>query len=257
MRAGGEVLQARADGQHQIGVYRHGIGGGRTGDAYRAQVERVVPGQAAFAGLRLGDRNTVLLRKAAQRGPSLAVQDTAPCNDQRAFGTAQQGGSSGQLRSLGRRAAEADQPGVQKIFRAVKGLGLYILRQRQTHRAAQRRVGHDLDRAGQGAQDLTRVGDAVKVAGHRAEGVVGAQVAVVEVFHLLQHRIGRARLEHITRQQQHRQAVHMRHRCRRHHICRTRPDGGGDRHDALAELCFAVGNRGVRHALFVVGAVGG
>ena len=80
---------------------------------------------------------------------------------------------------------------------------------------------------------------------------------MVEVFYLLQNRVRRAGLEHITRQQQERQAVYMCNRSGGDHIGRARADGTGDCHDALTEQGFAIGNGTVRHGLFVMGAVGG
>ena len=80
---------------------------------------------------------------------------------------------------------------------------------------------------------------------------------MVKVFHLLQHRVRRTRLKHIAGQQQQRQPVHMRDRSGGDHIGSSRPYGTGNGHDALAEQGFAIGNRAMRHGLFIVGAVGG
>ncbi|MNT60726.1 hypothetical protein D3C72_1983260 [compost metagenome] len=48
----------------------------------------------------------------------------------------------------------------------------------------------------------------------------------------------------------------MSERCRRHHVCRTRADGGGDRHGAAAAQLLGVGNGCMRHGLLVLAAIG-
>ena len=67
--------------------------------------------------------------------------------------------------------------------------------------------------------------DAVPVAGHGFEGVIHRHGRVVEMFNLLQHRIGQAVVERVARDQQDRQAVRMGRARRRHHVQRPRPDG--------------------------------
>ena len=69
-RAGGEILQPRADGKHEIGLRGERVRGARAGDADRAHVERMIVRQRAFSGLRLGDRNAVALRKSGERARS-------------------------------------------------------------------------------------------------------------------------------------------------------------------------------------------
>jgi hypothetical protein len=147
--------------------------------------------------------------------------------------------------------------GLQEAGRAVKGMGLHVLRQRQAHRAAGRGIGHDLDGARQGGQDLLSARNAVKVAGHRAEGVAGAHIALLEALDLLEHRVGGAGGEDVTGQEQDWQAVDMRHRRGRDHVGCARANAGADRHHALAQVGFAVGHGGQCHALLVVGTVGG
>ena len=97
--------------------------------------------------------------------------------------------------------------------------------------------------------------DAVEIARHRPEAIVGGNAAVVEILHLLQHRIGRARDEDVAGQQQHRQPVHMSNGRRRQHIGRTWSDRRGTGHHAPAHIRFRVRDRGKRHGLLVVRAI--
>jgi hypothetical protein len=62
-RAGGEILQPRADGQHDVGVFCQPVGGGRAGDADRPHVERMGIRQRRLAALRFGDRNAAARRE--------------------------------------------------------------------------------------------------------------------------------------------------------------------------------------------------
>ena len=195
--------------------------------------------------------------KGTQSRPGLAVKHATPRHDHGLPCRLQQSRSAREFKGVGRRPPKAQHFGLQKVVGAVKRLGLHILWQGQTHRPARRRVGHDLNGTRQRRQNLRGRGDAVKVTRDRAQAVVDTQVALREVFQLLQHRVGRARIEGVTGQQQHRQAVHMR-QCRCcDQVGGPRTDGGGDSHDALAKVRFAERNGGMRHALFVVRPVGG
>ena len=66
MRAGREVRQPRADGEDEIGVARERVGRRRAGDADRARLQRMVPGQRALARLRFGDRHAMRFGEPAQ-----------------------------------------------------------------------------------------------------------------------------------------------------------------------------------------------
>ena len=256
VRAGGEILQAGADGKHQVGRARQLVGARDAIDADRAQVERMVPGQAALAPMRLDHRHAMGLGKGAQRVPGLAVEHATADHDQRLARLAQQRGGAGELARIGRRATEAQQLGLQEAFRAVERHRLHVLRQRQAGRAAVGRVGHHLDRARQRGQDMFGPGQPVEIARDRAEAVAGADIALGEALDLLQHRVGAAAGEHVARQQQHRQPVDMGHGGGGHEVGRAGADAGADRHDALAKARLGIGDRGVGHGLFVVGAKG-
>ena len=70
-RRGREVAPARADAEHDVGLAGERVGGGRAGGADRAERLRVVVGQRALAGLRLGDgdRRSPRRARAARRSP--------------------------------------------------------------------------------------------------------------------------------------------------------------------------------------------
>ena len=76
-----------------------------------------------------------------------------------------------------------------------------------------------------------------------------------EVLHLLQYRVRGAVGEDVARQQQYRQPVHMRQGGSGHEVGGPRPDGCGYRHGAAPDAGPGVGDRGMRHALFVVAPV--
>ena len=162
MRASGEVLQATADRNHQIGLRCHGIRGRRTGDANRAQLQTMRPGQGALAGLGLGDRDAMLLGEALQRCSGITVQHAATGNDQRLAGVSQQGQCLLQLFVRWRLGPQHDGLGSKEGQRIVKCHGLHILRQGERYRTTLGRIGQHLNRPWQGAQQLLGITDAVK-----------------------------------------------------------------------------------------------
>ena len=54
-RAGGKILQPRADGEHEVGFGGERVGRAAADDADRADVQAVIPGQAGAPGNGLGD----------------------------------------------------------------------------------------------------------------------------------------------------------------------------------------------------------
>jgi len=101
-----------------------------------------------------------------------------------------------------------------------------------------------------------RRNDAVEIARHGAQAIHRRNSAVLKVLDLLQYRIGIAGNENVTRQEQHRQAVDVGRRCGGDEIGTAGADGGGDGHQAAAEMSFGEGRGRQRHGLFVVGAEG-
>ncbi len=257
MRSGGEILQSRANREDDIGGARQRIGSGRAGDADRARLQRMVPGQSAFASLRLGDRHAVRFGEGAQRVTGHAVEHAAAGDDHRTLGGAQERDRALELGGVRGRRAESDGRRRKERFGIVPRHRLHVLRQRQRHRPAQCGIGEHVQRARQRREQLLGMDDAIEIARHRPEAVVGRHGAVLEVLDLLQHRVGRARDEYVAGQKQHRQAVDMRQRRRGDEIGGAGTDRRGARHHAPAQVRLGVGDGSVGHRLFVVTTVGG
>ena len=194
--------------------------------------------------------------EAAQLGrAAFAVQHAAAGDQQRALRRTQQVDCRRHLDRFGHRRAHPDHCRREKGFRKIVGLRLHVLRQREGHRSAAGRVGQHRDRARQRAQQLPGRDDAVEVARHGLEAIVGGNSAVAEILDLLQHRVRRARNEHVARQEEHRQPVDMRGRRGSDQVGRTRADRRGAGHHPPPEMRLGVGNGGVRHCLLVVRTV--
>ncbi len=256
MRTRREVLQPRAQRDHDVRFVRERVGGRSARHADRSRLQRMVPRERALPRLRFGDRYAVRFGEAPQRvGAAVAVQNAAARDDQRLPRRAEHSGGGIEVGLLGHRRANAHERRREEVFRIVVRLRLDVLRQRERHGPALRGIGQHRDRPRQRGQELRRRLDPIEVARHRPEAVVGRDAAVVEVLDLLQHRIGRPRNEHVARQEQHRQPVDVRGRRRGDQIGRPRADRRRARHHPAAEVRLRVGDRRVRHRLLVVGAV--
>ena len=133
---GGEIAEARADGDHQVGLARGDVGAGRPGHADGAQVLRMVEAQRALAGLRLADGNSGALAKPSQRLARLRC--TARRRRPRSSGRRAARMASAARANHGRlglRPGNAPDPLLKHLFRVVPGFGLHVLRKRQRHRA--------------------------------------------------------------------------------------------------------------------------
>ena len=106
----------------------------------------------------------------------------------------------------------------EKGFRIIPGHFLHVLRQRDESRAAIRRIEQDSDSLRQRRDNLFRVGNAIPIARHGAEGIIDVDRRVTEVLNLLHDRIGAAIDECITGEQQDRQAVGMGNAGGSHHV---------------------------------------
>ncbi len=254
VRAGREILQTRADSEHAVGVVRERVRDGRAGHAERARVQRIVPHERAFAGLRFRNRNAVRGGEGFQRIGRATVQHAAAGDNHRPLRAAQTFERGANFMLDRRRRMERHHARRKEVRGEIPRRRLHVLRQRERDRAAKRRVGQHAQRARQCVQQLRRMHDAIEVARHRLEHVVRRDAAVLEVLDLLKHRIGRARNENVAGQQQHRQTVHMRERRRRDEIRRARADRRRDRHHPSAEMRLCVSDRAVRHRLLVLRA---
>ena len=146
--------------------------------------------------------------------------------------------------------------GLEEIRRIVVALRLDVLAEGEDDRPGVLRIRHHAEGAGERGQKVLGPGDPVEVASDRSEAVIGGDRAVVEVLDLLQDRIGAAIGEDVARDQQDRQAVHVRERRSGDHVRRARPDGRGDGHRPLAPLRLGIGDRGMGHGLLVLAAPG-
>jgi len=83
VRARGEVGETRSDREDEISFGRDCIRGGAAADANWAELQRMIPGQAALAGLRFRERNRVALGEGAQCFRGVAVKHAAAGDDDR------------------------------------------------------------------------------------------------------------------------------------------------------------------------------
>ena len=217
-RAGGEVLEAGADADHEVGGRAGLVAAGRAGDAGRAEVHRVLPGGRALAGLGLEDRDVAALGEVGEQVLGAGVEHAAAGDDDRGLRGADRGDDLGDLDRVGLGAADAPDARLEEALGVVVGLGLHVLAEGEADRAAVGRVGHRAQRAGERGQDVLGPGDAVEVAGDGLEAVVGRDGAVVEVLDLLQDRVGAAVGEDVAADEEHRQPVDVGERRRGHHV---------------------------------------
>ena len=188
--AGGEVLQARADRQHHVGLGREMVGRVGAQAADRAGVEGMVVDQDRPAGDGLDHGDTVALGEAGQRRLGTAVAHAAAGDQQRLLGGAQEGCRLFELAQVGARAGDVVDPPVEEAGGIVEGLGLHVLAQADEGRAAVGGVEQHSQGLREGLQQLLGPGDPVPVAGDRLEGVVDAEGGIAPVLDLLQHRVG-------------------------------------------------------------------
>ena len=252
VRSGREVLQARAYCENQVRVCRELVRCSGAGHADRTDVERMVPGQGALAGLRLGDRNAVACRELRKHFARLGVMNAAACDEDRLLRACDQLCGRCELASVRSRSRWQMNALIEECSRIVPSFRLHILRERERDGSAFGGIGEHAERLRQTAQQLFRARDPVPIAGHRTKTVVGRDRGVVEIFDLLQHRIGSAAREHIAGQQQHGQPIDVRQRRRGHHVGRARADRSGARHELTPLHRFGIGDCRVRHRLFVV-----
>ena len=185
----------------------------------------MVPGQCAAPGLGLGDRDADLGGEARQFGLGAGIEDPAAGDDQRRLGGAKPLGKLVDLARIGRWPADAPDAAFEEAGRIVRRLGLHILAEGQRGGTTGGGIQQGRHGAGQAVEDLLGPLDAVEIARHRAETVVGGDCGVGEALDLLQHRIRAAGGEDVAGQEEHRQAVDVGDARRRDHVQRARPDG--------------------------------
>ena len=215
----------------------------------------MVPRERTLSGLRFRDGDAVRFGERAQCVARESIERAAACDNQRALRRPQERRNGYYVRIYRWECRVTNVPRCEQIFGKIVRHRLHVLGQRERDRTAQRGIGQDADGARQRIQQLCRVRDAIEITRYRLEAIVGRNGAVVKIFDLLQHRIRRTRDEDIAGKKEHRQAIHMRERRRRHEIGCPRPDRCRARHHAPAHVRFSVSNRGVRHCLLAVRAI--
>jgi hypothetical protein len=211
----------------------------------------MVVGQRPLAGLRLAGRDPGLLAEDTQRLGRLRVDDAAAGDDQRTLRRADQLRSAGKDALVRLRPGDRPDPFVEEPFRHVERLRLNVLGQRQRHGSRLRRVDEHPHRLQRGRHDLLRPPDPVEVLRDGAEAVVHRRVAGPRELELLQHRVRSPGREHVTRQEQHGQAVHRCKRSAGDHVRRARADRRRAREGAEPVLHARVAGRRVDHPLLV------
>ena len=141
-RAGGEVLEAGADADDEVGRRAGVVAAGRAGDAGRAEVHRVLPGGRALAGLGLDDRDVAARGEVGEQVLGAGVEHAAAGDDHRRLRGADRGDDLGDLDRVGLGAADAPDPRLEEALGVVEGLGLHVLAEGEADRAAVGRVGH-------------------------------------------------------------------------------------------------------------------
>ena len=89
----------------------------------------------------------------------------------------------------------------EEAFGIVIGFRLHVLAERQSHRSAFGGIGQHRHGAIEGRNQLLGPRDAVEIARHRAEAVIGGRRAVAEILDLLEDGIGLAVGEDVAGQE--------------------------------------------------------
>lgn len=254
---GREVGPAGADAEHHVGGAGQFVGGGRPGVADAADVAGVVVEQRALARLGARDRDAGVLGERAEHVLGQGVPHPAAGDDQRPPGLPQLPHCARQFIGVDGRGPHLPDPLPEELLRPVVRLRLDVLRQRERDGAGVRGVGQDAHRVQGGRDQRLGAGDAVEVAGDRAQAVVDRHVARVRDFELLQDRVGGAAGEGVAGQEQHREVVDGGQGRARDQVGGAGADGGG--HGVRREPAGLAGvaDGGVHHGLLVAALVEG
>ena len=248
---GGEVGQARADGEDEVGLAGQGVGGRGALQPDAAQQPPVAVLDGALAGEGLGHGDAGGAGERLQLAGGVGVDDPAAGDQQRPAGPRQQPGDLGHLLGVGQRPADGPVALVEQLGRVVEGLRLDVLGQGQDHGAGRDRVGQDPHGLGQGGQELLGAGDAVEEPGQRAEGVVGAHVGLGRVLELLEDRALAAGRVGVAGEQQDREPVDGGDAGPGDHVERPGADRGGDGQGGPAAGRLGEGGGRVHQGLLV------
>ena len=184
----------------------------------------VIMRERAFACDGFGNRDAVLCCKRTENIFGAGIAHASARNDQRSLGAFENFERLSQTILVGARTRNDMDGRFEKGFRVIPGHFLHVLRQRDESRAAIRRIEQDSDSLWQRRDNLFRVGNAIPIARHGAEGIIDVDRRVTEMLNLLHYRIGTAIDECVTGEQQNRQAVGMGNARGSYHVQGAWPD---------------------------------
>ena len=246
-----EVRITRADADDEVSFLRERVCRKAARLAEAAHVERMVPWNRALAGLRLAERDAVLLGKLAERLLRLRVLDAAAENHERALLACEElcrlfDGAVRRLRALDMMDAL-----LEEIFGVIPSLPLDILRKRNADRSRLGGIREDAHRVDARRHKDLWARHAIPILADGAERIVRRDREARRLLHLLQDGIGLAVCVRVARQEEHGNAVCRRRAGCRDHVRRTGADRGGAGIHLLAALLLREADGRMRHALLV------
>ena len=125
--AGGEILQPRADGEHDIGLGGQRIGRGGADDAQRPGIHGMLMAEHPAPGDGLGHGDAVLGGEGGEALARPGIMHPAAGQDQRPLRLAQQSKRRGDLAPVGALPADLVVPRLEEALGIVIGLALRVL----------------------------------------------------------------------------------------------------------------------------------
>jgi hypothetical protein len=133
----------------------------------------------------------------------VGIKDAAAADHERLLRFSQDRRRFLDLAWIGGDTAQAMNAFIKEARRIVIGLCLHVLAEGERHRPAFGRIGQDSHRPAQRRHDLLGACDAVEIARHRLEAIIGAHRSVAKILDLLQNGVGPAVCEHVAGYQEH------------------------------------------------------
>ena len=246
-----EVRVARANTDDYIGIFRQRVGSKAARLADTAHIERMLPSNRAFAGLRLAERDAVFLSEFLEDILSLGVFNAAAENQERtlSFGN---GLDSFLNCTLGRfYAVDVMNAFLEEVLRIIPSLALDILRQSDADSTRLSRVCEHAHRVDAGRHEDFRTRYAVPVLADGTERIVRRRRQADCLLHLLEYRIRLAVSVRVTRQEQDRNAVCRSRSSCRDHVGSARADRRRASVHLFAAFLLCKTDGSVCHALLI------
>ncbi len=253
--AGGEVLQAGADGQHNIRFPGDLVGAVRPGDANRPDVQRMIVAEVGAACDGFDHRDVRGFGKGGEFRHRIAILHAAARDDHRALRRVQKADRFGHFAGVGGLRPDVVHATREEFQWIIIGPALHVLRQGNKGRAAIGGVQHRANGVRQGLDDLCGMRDPIPITRDGLEGIVDAESRVPEVLQLLQHGVGQAGEESISAKHQNGQAVGMGKRGAGQKVGGAGASRRGAEHEATAQPGLGVTGGCKSHALFVLTAI--